>query len=100
MDEKPVDIQVGEWVCVSEDGLWPSAFTSLYSWETKKGAIEDIRDAKMDAARKPRVKRQAPGEYRYYPKSCDTKHYGNSYLVVKLTEENIDKYREMMNRAE
>ena len=90
-------ISINEWVGVSEDGIWISMFDDdKASWKTKKELLDDISDAKLDAARK--VKRISAGEYNYIPKCCDTGryNYASTYALVKLTQDNIQHYRQLL----
>jgi len=93
------DISVGEWVCVSEDGLHPSPYNDSWSWESKRSLLADVSAAHLDAARRPKVQRLAPGRYLYTVKNCDTLRYAQSYEVVQLTHENIQYYRELIESA-
>ena len=90
-------ISVNEWVAVSESGIWLSVFEDdKASWKTKRELLGDISDANLDATRK--VKRISAGEYSYIPKNCDTGRYdyGSAYSLVKLTQENIQFYRQLL----
>lgn len=69
------------------------------SWKTKNEIIKDIGVARLDIARRPKVKRVAPGKYLYTVKNCDTGRYdyGSEYEIVKLTPENIKYYQKMLD---
>lgn len=86
-------MKVGEWVEVSEDGLWVDCITEATTFKTKKEAIDSVETATLDDARVPRVKRITQGHYKYYPKNCDTGHYDSEYEIIKITPENIEHFK-------
>lgn len=87
-------MKIGEWVGVSADGLWFCMVDeNKYTFKTKKELIEDISSAKLDARRTPKVKRFAEGVYEYSPKDCDTGTFGDTFEIIKLTNNNIDNFK-------
>ena len=89
-------IKVGSWVLVDEDGLVKHLTKAVYSFPTKKEAIDEFGSRHLDARRSPKVLRLKEGHYCYIIKDCDTGHDGESVDVIKLTNENISQYREML----
>lgn len=90
-------MKVGEWVAISEAGLWVDIFddNGRVSFPTKKEAIDSIASAKLDAAKKPNVRRISQGKYIYRPKDCDTGYYGEEYAVERVTEKNIENFESL-----
>ena len=90
-------MDIGEWVAVSEDGLWVDCVTDATSFKSKKEAIDSVASAKLDPATRLKVKRISAGAYQYIPKNCDTLRYeyNSAYDIVKLTSENIEHYKEL-----
>jgi hypothetical protein len=92
-------ISINQWMCVSENGIWESVFEEgKVAWNTKKELLNDISCSKQDVAKKPKVNRIGDGKYCYIPKCCDTfrYEYDSSFLIIKITPENIEKYQEML----
>lgn len=93
MEQKPA-IHIGDWVVVTEDGLWAMGD---YTFKTKAQAIEDVSCATLDSRRTPKVKRLSKGDYVYYPKDVDFGTFGDSYNIKKVTNENINELKEMLD---
>ena len=89
---------VNKWIGVTEDGLWTKLTDdTIVTFDRKKDLIEDIASARLDAAKKPKIKRWGVGRYLYTPKDCDTLRYDPSgYVLVKLTSENMKDYKELI----
>lgn len=91
------DLKPGRWIAYSESGMWYSIECGSYSFPTKRAVIEDIGGARLDARKTPRVYRIAAGRYEYYPKNCDDGTYGDGYMLVRLTAENISHFRKKIS---
>lgn len=93
-------MKIGEWVAICDDGLWVSCFDEKASFDTKREAIDDISNAKLDSRKTPKVKRLASGVYEYFPKDCDYGTFGESFIIEKITVDNIDQMKELFNQVE
>ncbi|WP_078598634.1 hypothetical protein [Evansella clarkii] len=92
MEQLPA-IKIGDWVVITEDGLWAM---NSYTFKTKAQAIDDVSCATLDVRKTPKVKRQSKGDYFYYPKDVDYGTFGDSYNIKRVTKENINEIKEML----
>lgn len=92
MEQMP-EIKIGDWVVVTEDGLWAMVD---YTFKTKAQAIADVSCATLDARSTPKVKRLSKGDYLYYPKDVDYGTFGDSYNIKRVTKENLNEMRETL----
>lgn len=92
MEQMP-EIKIGDWVVITEDGLWAM---DSYTFKTKAQAIDDVSCATLDPRGTPKVKRLSKGDYLYYPKDVDYGTFGDSYNIKRITEENLNEMREML----
>lgn len=92
MEQMP-EIKIGNWVVITEDGLWAM---DSYTFKTKTQAIDDVSCATLDSRSTPKVKRLSKGDYLYYPKDVDYGTFGDSYNIKRVTEENINEVKEML----
>ena len=92
MEQMP-EIKIGDWVVLTEDGLWAMID---YTFKTKAQAIGDVSCARLDARNTPKVKRLSKGDYLYYPKDVDYGTFGDSYNIKRVTKENLNEIREIL----
>lgn len=92
MEQIP-EINIGDWVVLTEDGLWAM---DSYTFQTKKDAIEEVSAATLDTRTTPKVKRLSMGYYLYFPKDVDTGTFGESYGIRRVTDENIEYIRTIL----
>jgi hypothetical protein len=88
-------VTLGEWVIYSE-GYFYFRDEENASFKTKKEAIEEVSLMKLDARKNPKVKKIRVGCYEYFPKDVDSGEFGESFIVEKVDEENINKYTDMI----
>lgn len=95
-----VEMKVGDWIVVSESGIWCSPFNDNYTFVTKKEAVKDVADAKLDVRNKPKIRRITSGLYEYILKSCDQGYSKESYSIIKLNKHNVENYIKMVESQE
>lgn len=92
-----MELSIGTWVAVTEDGLWASPFgedlEDQIAFKRKKDLIADIKSACLDARGTPLVKRSGPRRYVYRVKNCDTGKFDEEFILTQVTAEN----REYLN---
>ena len=94
---KPI-IKIGEWVALTEDGIWFSSGSfNDCSYKSKGKVIEDLSCSYSDSRKTPKVKRLFSGEYCYYPKDSESGRLCEPITVRKVTESNVDYLNEMFN---
>ena len=93
-------MKIGDWVVYDEvsglEGFTPpdcDPDIEVYSFPTKRAAIECIHYSVMRMNRKPKVERLDTGFYAYKIRSVDTGRYDDEHFIVKLTAENIGSFR-------
>lgn len=95
------DMPLGSWVAITEDGIWYSPFdASRWAYKRKSDLIEDIGAATLDARRVPKVRREQNGEYSYTVKDVDTGTDGETYAVYRVTAQNIEWLRSLLDVTE
>lgn len=89
-------IKAGEWVVYNDDGLWFGFFDEhRVAYPTKTVAIKDISAACLDIRKSPKVCRARAGKYIYTPKDPDTNTFGETYIIEKLTPENLARFEQL-----
>lgn len=90
-------MKIGEWIGVTEDGIWFCPWDSeKHSWSKKSELIEDIGNAYLDIRNKPKVKRICTSEYEYTVKDVDTGHDGEIISIYRLTNENFERFNQLL----
>jgi len=88
---------INKWICITDDGIWESTIEDKISWDKKKDLLCDTSSAREDSSKRLKVKKIDVGHYIYSPKDCDgIRHYGE-FTLVRITQENIDRYKELID---
>lgn len=87
-----MELSIGAWVAITEDGLWVSPFgedtEGQIAFKRKKNLIADIKSACLDARKTPLVKRSGPHRYVYRVKNCDTGKFEEGFILTQVTAKN------------
>lgn len=90
-------LEVGRWIAYEEGYMYYNPYEEdSFSFKTKREAIREVSDLKLDSRSTPKVKRVAPGVYEYSPKDVDTGQFRESICIERLTDENIDGFKEFL----
>lgn len=91
------ELKIGNWIGIGMSEVWFSVFDSeKCCFHSKTEIVHDIGDALSDCRKTPKIKKIEKGVYLYTPKSCDTGHFDKSFFIIKVTEENYEKYKKMI----
>ncbi len=99
-------MKIGEWVVYDEvnglEGFTPPGCDpgiEVYSFPTKRAAIECLHYSVMRLNEKPKVERLGEGLYVYKVRSVDTGRYDTEHFVVHLNAQNICRFLVEYERA-
>lgn len=90
-----MDLKIGAWVVLSEDGLWWDPFNGEAAFARKSDAVSAVSNAMMDARRTPLIERLGPQNYMYHIKNCDSGKFDREYQILKVTKENFDELEKL-----
>lgn len=92
-----MDLHVGVWVALTEDGLWPNPFDgNQVAFLRKRDLVAVIRDATLDARSVPHITKIGPHKYSYKTKSCDSGSFDKEFHIVKVTAENFKELETLL----
>lgn len=95
-------LKSGDWIALTDAGIifYSILQDGVYSFPSKKELLKDLSGCKMDARRIPKIKRVTAGEYIYIPKDFCTGDDGDEITLVKINNQNIEYYEQMIREAE